>query len=241
VSLSTSPIGVLVVDDDFMVARIHRQFVERVEGFAVVEEARTGEAALAAVESLRPDLVLLDIYLPDISGLEVLRRLRGAGNQVDVLVVTAARDVETVQEALRGGAVQYLIKPFGFEDLRSRLVEFANTRRAVLAAERSGGEVGQDQVDSLFAGPRSGSPADQGMPKGLTPQTLDLVATALREVSGAAQPTLSATECAESVGVARVSARRYLEYLATLGHAEITLKYGQAGRPERRYRWTGPR
>ncbi|HET7304061.1 MAG TPA: response regulator [Segeticoccus sp.] len=233
-------VGVVVVDDDFMVARVHRQFVERVDGFEVLGEARTGEEALAAVAELHPDLVLLDIYLPDRSGLEVLRALRGAGHRVDVLVVTAARDVETVRETLRGGAVQYLIKPFGFEDLRSRLEEFATTRRAVRAAERSGEGVEQEQVDSLFAARRAKT-SEPPMPKGLTPQTLGLVLAALRDASGAAEPSLSAAECATTTGLARVSVRRYLEYLAEQGRAEVSLRYGRAGRPERRYRWAaGP-
>lgn len=232
-------IGVLVVDDDFMVARVHREFVGRVEDFEVLGEARTAQEALSAVEMLRPDLVLLDIYLPDRSGLDVLRQIRGAGNQVDVLVVTAARDVDTVRETLRGGAVQYLIKPFGFEDLRNRLLEYASTRRSVRAAEHAGDDVAQHQVDTLFSGARP-SAQDKRLPKGLTPQTLTLVVNALREVADEDQPTLSAVECANSVGLARVSARRYLEHLADRGNAEVTLRYGQAGRPERRYRWLGP-
>lgn len=236
----TGSLGVLVVDDDFMVARIHRQFVDRVDGFEVIGEARTGQDALGAVETLRPDLVLLDIYLPDISGIDVLRQLRGAGNQVDVLVVTAARDVDTVKEALRGGVVQYLIKPFAFEDLRSRLTEFANTRQAMLAAERSGTKIAQAQVDSIFAASRAGVTQALRLPKGLTPQTLELVVTSLRERATTDDPTMSAAQCGDAVGLARVSARRYLEHLADRGFAEISLRYGQAGRPERRYRWAGP-
>lgn len=233
----TPPFRVLVVDDDFMVARLHRKFVERVPGFVVVDEARTGEEALSAVRDHRPDLVLLDIYLPDVTGLEVLRRLRSAGQEVDVLVVSAARDVDTVQEAFRGGAVQYLIKPFTAEDLRDRLLEFLRRRRSVDAAD---GElqVRQDQVDALF-GSTGGRRAATELPKGLAVQTMELVGRALRARAHDEQPTVSATECAEEVGLARVSVRRYLEHLVVVGQAEVSLKYGRAGRPERRYRWTG--
>lgn len=233
----SEPLGVLLVDDDFMVSRVHRQFVDRVDGFEVVGEARTAGEAIEAVQRLQPDLVLLDIYLPDRSGLEVLRTVRGSGHEVDVLVVTAARDIETVRESLRGGAVQYLIKPFGFEDLRTRLEEFARTRRAVHAAQRAGRQIAQEQVDAFFTAPRVPSRSAPRMPKGLTPQTLELVLTALRKASDAADPTLSAAECATATGLARVSVRRYLEYLTEQDRAEVTLRYGRAGRPERRYRW----
>ena len=229
---------VLVVDDDFMVARIHRKFVEQVDGFEVVGEARSGAEALAAADQLRPDLVLLDIYLPDMSGLEVLRTLRGAGNQVDVLVVTAARDVDTVQQALRGGVVQYLIKPFTADAMRERLLDYERSHRSVTAVQRVGGEVGQDEVDAIFHGSRKPTSHDAVLPKGLTSQTLDLVLGALRSRAGDEPSTLSAAECAEQVGLARVSVRRYLEHLVSTGLAEVGLKYGAAGRPERRYRLT---
>ena len=231
---------VLVVDDDFMVAKIHCKFVEQVEGFEVVGEARSGADALAAADELNPDLVLLDIYLPDMSGLDVLRALRGKGNQVDVLVVTAARDVDTVQQALRGGVVQYLIKPFTADAMRERLLDFARTHRSVKAVRRVGREVGQDEVDEIFHGSRKPTSRETTLPKGLTVQTLDLVAGALRGQAEDAQPTLSAAECAEKVGLARVSVRRYLEHLVGAELAEVSLKYGAAGRPERRYRWTEP-
>lgn len=234
----TDPLRVLVVDDDFMVARVHRKFVELVPGFEVVGEARSGEDALRAVRTHRPDLVLLDIYLPDMTGLEVLRTLRADGNPVDVLVISAARDLETVQEAFRGGAVQYLIKPFTAEVMRERLTEFQRRHRSVhAAASQADGEVGQREVDALFRGARPGRPSDAELPKGLTVQTLQLVAGALRDCADKDPSTLSAAECAEAVGLARVSVRRYLEHLVETGHAEVTLRYGQAGRPERRYRW----
>ena len=236
----SSPLRVLVVDDDFMVARVHRKFVERVPGFEVVGEARSGQDALDAVRRHRPDLVLLDIYLPDMTGLEVLRELRAQADPVDVLVVSAARDVETVQEAFRGGAVQYLIKPFTAEAMRERLTDFQRRHRTVRAAATQGdAELAQREVDALFGGARAARPSDAELPKGLTVQTLRLVAGALRQRAGDEQPTLSAAECAEEVGLARVSVRRYLEHLVDTGRAEVGLRYGQAGRPERRYRWTG--
>jgi response regulator of citrate/malate metabolism len=218
-------IKVLVVDDDFMVARIHRGFVDRVDGFEVVGTANSGDQAVAALGDLSPDLILLDLYLPDVFGLDLIARLRAVQPDVDILVITAAREADAVRGAVRQGVVNYLLKPFGFEDLRARLREYARRRASV-----------PDQVTSQADVDRVLAPARQlvnRLPKGLSQETADLVTAALR----ATPDNLSAAECAEKVGISRVSARRYLEFFATQGQAEVTLRYGTTGRPERRYTW----
>ncbi len=219
-------VTVLVVDDDFMVARIHTQFVERTEGFVVVGVASTGQAAIDDVARLRPDLVLLDVHLPDMSGIDVLRRLRGGGDDVGVLVVTAAREADTVRAAASGGAVHYLVKPFDYDDLRVRLESF---RAAHLALSGSGAP-GQRAIDAVFGAAVAPAPA-ASLPKGLSPETAEAVRAALREAG-----ELSAAECADVVGMSRVSARRYLEHFVARGSVVVRLQYGGAGRPERRYR-----
>ncbi|MEU2199262.1 response regulator [Isoptericola sp. NPDC019482] len=227
-------LDVLVVEDDFMVASIHRRFVERVPGFRVVGEAHSGADALAAVEALRPDLVLLDVHLPDMSGIEVLRRLRAAGHDLGVIVITAAREADTVRAAAAGGAAHYLVKPFASEDLTARLQEFRRARAALEGLDDDGvagspADI-QADIDAVFARPPQATPREP-LPKGLSQETADAVLAALAD--GA---ELSATECADAVGVSRVSARRYLEHFATAGRAAVRLNYGTAGRPERRYR-----
>jgi response regulator of citrate/malate metabolism len=221
-------IDVLVVDDDFMVARIHRGFVERTPGFQVVGVAHTGADAVAEVRRLEPDLVLLDIYLPDLGGLEVLKEIRRTAPEVDVLVISAAREAETVRRAWRGGVVHYLMKPFTYDALRERLEHYAQAHQGL----RVGTTAEQADVDRMF-GVRPAAD-DARLPKGLSPQTRRLVAAQLK-----AAGTLSAAECAAEVGISRVSARRYLEYLAGRGSAEVSLRYGTTGRPERRYTWRG--
>lgn len=218
---------VLVVDDDFMVARIHRGFVERVDGFEVVGTAQTGDEAVSLVGSLQPDLVLLDLYLPDAFGLDVVTRLRAAGETCDVLVITAAKEADAVRGALRQGVVGYLLKPFTFADLEQRLRTYAVER-----ARDLGDDLTQEQIDAAFGSQSVGRAAVALLPKGLSTETAEAVATALRE----ATETLSATECAEAVGISRVSARRYLEHFTAVGRADVTLRYGSTGRPERRYR-----
>lgn len=216
---------VLIVDDDFMVADIHRRFVERVDGFRPVGVARTGAEALTAARDLKPDLLLLDVYLPDMTGLEVLRRLRSEGDRVGVIMITAAREMETVSAALDGGAADYLIKPFEFGQLRAKLDAFA----ARAAALHSDGGADQSLVDALFGAPAA-EVTDDVLPKGLGAETGRLVLAAVR-----AAGEQSAAECAEAVGISRVSARRYLEHYLSAGALEIRLQYG-VGRPERRYR-----
>ncbi|MGZ0148721.1 response regulator [Kribbella sp. WER1] len=218
-------ITVLVVDDDFMVARIHRGFVDRVDGFEVVGTANSGDAAVTALETLTPDLVLLDLYLPDVFGLDLIARLRAVQPSVDILVITAAREADAVRGAVRQGVVNYLLKPFGFDDLRLRLQEYARRRASIPSQVTS-----QADVDRVLAPAR---PLTNRLPKGLSQETTDLVTTALRNTPD----NLSAAECAELIGISRVSARRYLEYLTTQGQAEVTLRYGTTGRPERRYTW----
>lgn len=220
-----SEVAVLVVDDDFMVARIHTQFVERTPGFRVVGVASTGAAALDDVARLRPDLVLLDVHLPDMTGIEVLRRLRAGGDDVGVLVVTAAREADTVRAAAAGGAVHYLVKPFDYDDLRVRLESFRTALRALSGSTAPG----QDDIDAVF-GATVPAPAAT-LPKGLSPQTADAVESALRDAG-----ELSAAECADVVGISRVSARRYLEHFVARGAVVVRLQYGGGGRPERRFR-----
>jgi response regulator of citrate/malate metabolism len=217
-------ISTVVVDDDFMVAKIHAAFVERTPGFEVVRMVHTGADALRAVHELHPDLVLLDIYLPDRSGVEILERLRAETPDVDVLVITAAREVDTVRRALRGGAVNYLIKPFEYDALRQRLEQYAATHRHLAEVTAAA----QSDIDRVF-GTRARS---RPLPKGLSSETAELVEDVLRTASS----DLSASECATLAGLSRISARRYLEFFAETGRVGVRLRYG-AGRPERRYRW----
>ncbi|AWI28555.1 response regulator [Streptomyces tirandamycinicus] len=226
--------NVLVVDDDFMVARLHTRYVSATPGFSVAGVAHSGAEALRAVDRLRPDLVLLDVYLPDMDGIEVLRELRAAerpdaGRQpVDVLFITAARDAGTVRSALRAGALHYLIKPFSASALQEQLRHVASLRSRLESLD----EARQEDVDRIFGTRPRGS---RELPKGLAAHTADLVDRILREHPGG----MSASECAEAGSLSRVSARRYLEYFAETGRAEVTLRYGGTGRPERRYRRLG--
>ena len=221
-------IKVLIVDDDFMVARIHSGFVSQMPGFEVSGVARNGAQALVEARRIRPDLVLLDIHLPDIYGLDLLGQLRAAVPELDVLVISAAREAETVRRALRGGIVHYLMKPFTQEDLHQRLDHYRRTYRSLGSSDTAE----QSDVDAVFG--MAGS--DKPLPKGCGAETLERVQATLRSV----ESDFSALEVGEMLGLSRVSARRYLEHLNETGAVQVDLRYG-GGRPERRYSWRGPR
>jgi response regulator of citrate/malate metabolism len=219
-------IKVLIIDDDFMVAKVHAGFIQRTPGFAVVGAAHSGAEALAKTRDLSPDLVLLDIHLPDANGLDLMLQLRGIAPELDVLVISAAREVETVRRALRGGIVHYLIKPFSQADLQERLEHY---RSAYQGLDSSKDVAEQSDVNRVFGVERQEF-TERPLPKGCSPETLKVVEAVLRS----AETDLSAAEVADLTGTSRVSARRYLEHLHDEARVEVRLKYG-AGRPERRY------
>ncbi|NGO42567.1 response regulator [Streptomyces ureilyticus] len=229
-------IDVLVVDDDFRVAEINAQYVGKVPGFRVTARAHTAAQALATVAREPVDLVLLDHYLPDRTGLELVQRMRELGHDSDVIMITAAGDVETVRAAMRLGALHYLVKPFTFAALRTRLDSYAALHRTVERVEGQG-VAGQEQVDRIFGALRTTPAASSpGLPSGHSEPTTDLICKVLHD----ADHPLSAHEVAARTGLSRSTAQRYLRHLEQAGRLRLTLKYGDTGRPEHRYAWVAP-
>lgn len=224
-------IGVLVVEDEPVAAEAHRAYVERIPGFVVRAVVHDGAGAIRRLGDpvSAVDLVLLDLHLPDLHGLDVVRAMRTAGNRADVIAVTSARDLEVVRAAVSQGVMQYLLKPFTFAALRDKLERYAAYR------EQFAGDVasGQHEVDRALATLRGNDP--NTLPKGMSPDSLDAVVAVLRP----SPDGLSATEVAAVVGASRVTARRYLEHLADSGLVLRRSRYGSAGRPEVEYRWVG--
>lgn len=221
--MTATPLRVLVVDDDEIVASLHRDFVGRLDGFVVCGSAGTGPDAVAATRELHPDIVLLDMHLPGFSGLELLRRIRTARMpQPEVIAVTAARDLETVRDARLAGVRHYLAKPFSSADMRSRLQQVGRD----LALRTPSLSLEQGQIDALMAPPSTGG----GLPKGMSRSTLTNVLAALQGC-----PEVTAAELGERLGLSRVSCRRYLEYLVESGVVTRNLDYSTSGRPSSRY------
>ncbi len=225
-------IRTVVVDDDFRVAAIHAAYVGKVDGFEVIATAHTAAEAMQVVDRLRPDLLLLDLYLPDEHGLELVARLRRDNHPpVDVIVITAAKDADSVRAAIQGGALHYLLKPFGFPVLRDKLLSYAQMR-ARLGEIR---HVDQRNVDRVFGALRA--PDQLAGAKGRSVHTLEAVEKLLAEAAG----DMSAAEVAERTGMSRATAQRYLSHLHEIGRVDIRLRYGSGGRPEHGYRWRAAR
>jgi response regulator of citrate/malate metabolism len=222
-------IRTLVVDDDFRVASIHAAYVEKVPGFLVIGKAHSAESLVAGIGPLRPDLILLDLYLPDHHGLEVLKRLRqpaSGASEVDVIVITAASDAMSVRSAMQCGAIHYLLKPFGFPALQDKLIAYREMCRQLQALR----QVDQSSVDRLYA--TMSERARASASSSHSTYTLEAIEGLLAQNSG----ELSASEVATSLGVSRATAQRYLTQLEAAGRITMTLRYGSAGRPEHRYR-----
>lgn len=221
-------IRTVVVDDDYRVAAIHAAYLSKVAGFEPIAQAHTGAEAVAAVDRLRPDLLLLDLYLPDEHGLDVVARLRGEDHpQVDVIVITAAKDADSVRAAMQQGALHYLLKPFGFPALRDKLQSYAQMRDRLAAIHTAD----QRSVDRVFGSLRVS--ADVAGAKGMSEYTLETV----QRLLSSARRDLSASQVADEVGISRATAQRYLTHLHDVGQVSVRLRYGASGRPEHGYYW----
>jgi response regulator of citrate/malate metabolism len=206
--------------------------VGTIDGFTVVGEARSGTEALELVCSTTPDLLLLDMYLPDFSGLELVRRMAATGGPVpDFLLLTAARDIESVRTAMQLGAFYYLVKPFTFAALREQLQAYA----AWVDRLNRAPEADQEHVDDLYR--LRGTPR----PAPASTRLLDPTTARVLEIVTSAAAPVSAIEVAEALGASRPTAQRCLTELARRGLVELALAYGTTGRPQHRYRARGPR
>ncbi len=226
--MTDQPIRVLVVDDDFRVAAIHAAYVGQTPGFVVVGEAQSAAEARALAAQLQPDLVLMDIYLPDGNGLDVIRALLEEAWHPDVIVISAARELDAVRAAMQLGAIHYLVKPFGYQVLAERLNAYQRLRRHIDHIE---GTPEQADVDELFGLLRSAATVTARPAKGHSAPTLELVRNAVRASAG----DISAAEVSQQVGISRATAQRYLSYLERHGVVKLQLRYGTTGRPENRY------
>ncbi|ANQ21723.1 two-component system response regulator [Vibrio natriegens] len=218
---------VMIIEDDLAIAELHHKYLSQLSGLEVVGIATTRMEAEMQLEILKPDLLLMDVYLPDGTGLEILNTLRARNQTCDVILITAARDVDTLQTAMRGGVVDYLLKPIMFPRLEVALKKYLAQRERFDVA----GSLDQSQVDKMF---QSNNIADTGakrLPKGIDSVTLDKI----RDLFPGKE-MLTADEAGEKIGASRTTARRYLEYLISSGELEADLNYGTVGRPERCYK-----
>lgn len=223
-------IRVLLVEDDPMVAELNRIYLGRVSGFETVASVRSAAEALELLRSGPVDLLLLDIFMPGQSGIELMEEIRREALEVDVIFVTAARDSATIGRALKLGAVDYLIKPFEFERLKQALEHYRETNHLF----RGGQALDQTELDKRLARQPAPSRMAEGLPKGLDRNTLDKVLQAISERPDPA-PWFTSEEVAQLIGISRVSVRKYFEFLCALKVLRMEPGYGTGGRPVHRF------
>ena len=220
---------VLIIDDDIRIAEIHRRYVEKTQGFEVVGIANNLEDAQSQLDVLEPDLLLLDIFFPDGNGLEFLKKARMHNQQVDVIPITAAKEVHLFNEALHGGVFDYILKPVVFARFQATLERYKQTINQLSNID----QLNQSEVDIALQTVRSGDLREfQELPKGIDRLTLEKVQHVFSSLQGSG---LTSEEVASQIGASRTTVRRYLEYLVSQIILDVDVSYGGVGRPERRY------
>jgi response regulator of citrate/malate metabolism len=225
-------ITTVIVEDDFRVAEIHSAYLSNIPGFKIVGMAHTGAQAYELILEKKPDLVLLDLYLPDEHGLSLFTRMQQLprGSKPDVFIITAARDAGSVREALQLGAAQYIMKPFNQRQLAERLITYRLARERLSESE----EISQEELDRLSAqirGPRIPR-YSQEVPRNPTTASI-MKFIELRNES------VSANDVSDELGLSRATAQRYLSQMVENGQLELALQYGTTGRPIHLFRIAG--
>ncbi|MDR5906423.1 response regulator [Franzmannia qiaohouensis] len=230
----SEPIRVLIVEDDPMVMRLNLEYLNRLDDVTLAAQCLDVPTALEVLEQQPVDLLLLDVYLRERSGLEIVRQLQRQGRDVDVILITAASELETVRSARQLGVRDFLIKPFEFERFRAAVGACIANRRSL---QQLPAQVEQRDLDRLFQPTPPAPRRPDGLPKGLTAPTLAQVAQAILSLGDAAFAT---EELAPMTGMSRVSLRKYLKHLAEREVLEESFHYGQVGRPAFSYRCRDP-
>jgi two-component system, CitB family, response regulator len=225
-------IEVLIVEDDLRIAEIQKRFLEQIEGFQTVGIAASYLEAKTLLDILQPDLLLLDVYFPDMNGIDLLKETKQQSKQMDVIMITATKEINRVQEAISIGVFDYIIKPVVFDRFRQSLLRYKEYHGNFLQLGKDNTHVTQQQVDKLLRKVADGAGNEKSyLPKGIDPLTLEKV----MEVLGKVEYGLTAESVAKEIGVSRTTARRYLEHLVYNESIEADLSYGTVGRPERVY------
>lgn len=225
--MSKRKVKVLIVEDDPMVAEFNKNYVEQIgHPFKVIGICFTEAQALEIIKTNMPDLILLDVFLPNGNGISLLKTIRKNNFLLDVIVITAAKDSTTVQEALRYGVVDFLIKPFGFKRFKQALLNYDHLKRLIESEE----SITQSNFDSLYNFSQLDSNTSS-LPKGVHLLTLKQITDYLYERN----IPQSCQDVSENLSMSRITTWKYLEYLVSQKQVSVTLEYG-IGRPTKLYK-----
>ncbi|MGE7693309.1 response regulator [Lysinibacillus sp. NPDC094177] len=229
-------INVLLIEDDPMVREVNRQFIEQIKGFSLIGYAGNGVEGVEEIKQLNPELVFMDIFMPEQDGIITLGKIREEHIPVDVIAVTAANDMSTVQRILHLGVYDYIMKPFTFERIEQTLKNYQAYRKKISGMQ----DLTQHDVDRLMqqrfpeqivVPPITETIIIDELPKGFNRATLDKVLAYIQKSNEA----VSAEEVSTYIGTARVTARRYLDFLEKQSLLKVDIQYGSVGRPIHRY------
>lgn len=216
---------VAIAEDDFRIASIHEDFLSKADGIEVVFKALNAEETLDQLKQHPVDLMLLDIYMPDQLGIDIIEKLKAIQPDLGIIIISAGTDKHLVQQTLQKGVFDYIIKPVSMERFLETIEKFKQFKEELERKE----EVDQAFLDQYF-GRASVPEQEREMPKGIDPLTLQKVVDILKKYDG-----ISAEKMGEEMGASRTTARRYLEYLISINQCYAELEYGIVGRPERKY------
>lgn len=218
-------VTVLLIEDDPMVQAVNRKYIEQLNGFKIVGIASNGIEGIDLIRKLNPDLAIIDVFMPNQDGLETLKQIRSEGYKTDIIMITAASDLETVKYALQHGAIDYIVKPFVFERIQQAFENYLTIQHQF----KKNKEVTQTELDTMLF--QIETKKGNTLPKGLNPLTLEKISEFLKEE----KTSFPSDVVAEAVGIARVTARRYLEYLVLCGTVDVNMEYRKIGRPKNLY------
>lgn len=222
-------IKVVIAEDDFRIAQIHEEFLAKNEQLTLVGKAMNAKETLTILDKQYVDLLLLDVYMPDQLGTELLHKIRSDYPSVDIIMITAAKDKVFLEKALRYGVEHYLIKPVTMEKFQEAITSYLQKKVTLNSAE----EVNQQILDQFFGREKKKAAEKRyDLPPGIDYLTLHKVTVILQEE----KEGITSERVGEKMGASRTTARRYLEYLVGIKDATVEHVYGIVGRPERRYR-----
>jgi two-component system, CitB family, response regulator MalR len=221
-------IKTIIVEDDPMVAELNKRYINLVAGFEVCAVLYSADEALQMLDQCDVDIILLDVFMSGMNGIELLMKIREKGKNIDVIIVSAACDNATIMQALRFGAIDYIIKPFEFERLNDALIKYKELINVMTVQNM----INQVDLDNI----RSKDHLNIQVPKGIDRNTLKRVWGKVRYFK---QTAFSTEEMAAQVGISRVSMRKYLEFMKEIAVLKLELIYGTIGRPVYKYRATG--
>lgn len=221
-------IRAIIAEDDLMVASINKQYISLVPEIQVAATFYNGSDAWAYLQANPVDLMILDVYMPGMNGMELLRNIRERGLPLDVIMVTAANDPQSLDAAMRLGALDYLVKPFNFERFRAAIQKFLRRRQQLGEGER----LSQPAIDKLLAG---GRPQEREQPpKGMQDKTLRKLQALMRAQQGR---MLTCDEIAAASGLSKVTVRRYMNHMIDAGEITSEVDYRTGGRPSIQYQY----